>query len=128
MTTEKELLKYNETIQSFNKDTAQDVQALRDYMVDLTAILARCNFLMAETQRKHRESKKAAYLKFFGSELQETAKLNKTNARDFVDSCCSNTGYLYDLSERTSRSAYHQIEALRSVLSSLKNEQNFSHL
>lgn len=125
---EKELTNYLELMQSFTKDCGQDASALRDYIVDLTGILARCNYLMAEMQRKNRESKKEAYLKFFGSDLQETAKLNKLNARDFVDSCCSNTGYLYDLAERCSRTTSRTIEALRSVLSSLKQEQSFSNL
>ena len=115
-------------MQTFTKDTAQDSSALHEYLISLTNIIARSNQLMAEYQRKNRENKKAAYLKLIASQYANNANFTKTNAKDYVDACCANSGYLYDLAERTSRAAYHTIEAVRTIVSSLKNERQYSFI
>jgi hypothetical protein len=123
----KELELYLFTIQSFNKDIAQDGQALHVYIVELTNMLARCNYLMAFHKKAFRESKKNAYAKLAASSQSQQKYYSPTLAKDYIDSCCSNTGYVYDLAERTSRTIVHTIDAIRTVISSLKSERQFSN-
>lgn len=123
-----ELNSYLSEIEAFTPDTGQDVQALHDYLIRLTNIIARSNKLMADFQKLNRETKKKAYLKLIGSAYANNANFTKTNAKDYVDACCSESGYLFDLAERTSRAAYHTIEAVRTIVSSLKNERQYSYI
>lgn len=121
-----ELTRYLEKIQQFDKDSAQDGEALHSYIIELTQIMARANFLMAEYNRKFREEKKTAYLKLSASSHAQNKYFAPSLAKDYVDSQCSETGYIYDLAERTSRTCVHTSDCIRTVISSLKSERVFS--
>ena len=58
----KELTDYLYVIETFDKDSAQDGQALYAYLIDLTNKQARANFIMAEYKRKMRQEKAANYI------------------------------------------------------------------
>jgi len=45
--------------------------------------------------------------------------------KDYVDSLCTNSGEIYVLAERTSRTLYHAIDSLKSVSISLMNERKY---
>lgn len=122
----KELTQYLNEIETFDKDTAQDGQALHEYLIVLTNRMARANFIMAEYQRKFREEKKAAYLKLTASSHAQQKYWSVSIAKDFVDSQCSQTGYVFDLAERLSRCITHVIDAVRTIISSLKSERQFA--
>jgi hypothetical protein len=126
MNDKQELIQYLEKIQTFDKDSAQDGEVLHAYLVELTNIMARANYLMAEYQRKFREEKKAAYLKLTASSHAQNQYFAPSLAKDYIDSCCSETGYMYDLSERLSRLCTHVIDAIRTIISSLKSERQFA--
>jgi hypothetical protein len=121
-----ELTGYFLKVQEFDKDAAQDGEALHAYLVELTNIMSRANFLMAEWQRKFREEKKAAYLKLTASSHAQQQYWAPSLAKDFVDSQCSETGYVFDLAERVSRLCTHVIDAIRTIISSLKSERSFA--
>jgi hypothetical protein len=121
-----ELTSYFLKVQEFDKDAAQDGEALHAYLVELTNIMSRANFLMAEWQRKFREEKKAAYLKLTASSHAQQQYWAPSLAKDFVDSQCSETGYVFDLAERVSRLTTHTIDAIRTIISSLKSERTFA--
>jgi hypothetical protein len=121
-----ELTGYFLKVQEFDKDSAQDGQVLHAYLVELTNIMSRANFLMAEYQRKFRQEKKAAYLKLTASSHAQQQYWAPSLAKDFVDSQCSETGYVYDLAERVSRLCSHTMDAVRTIISSLKQEKIFS--
>lgn len=122
-----ELTGYLETMQTFDKDSAQDGQVLNAYSIQLTNIMARCNYLMAEYNKQFREAKKQAYTNLYASFKATGQEMKTTLAKDFVDAQCSEPGYLFDLSERTSRCAHHTLEAIRSITISLMSERKFNN-
>lgn len=122
-----ELTQYMKTIEEFSKDMGQDSQALHEYLIELTNFMARANFVMAEYNKKFREEKKSAYLKLHASSHSQQMYWAPSLAKDYVDSQCSETGYVYDLAERLSRLCTHVIDAIRTVVSSLKSERSFSY-
>jgi hypothetical protein len=123
---ETELIKYMKEVEDFSKDTAQDSSALYEYMITLTNYMARANYLMAEYGRKYRLEKKLAYDGLSSWSKTMGNKFSPLLAKDYVDSQCAETGFVYDLAERLSRLCTHTIEALRSVLSGLKSEREFA--
>lgn len=121
-----ELTEYFLKVQEFDKDSAQDGQVLHAYLIELTNIMARANFLMAEYKRKFRQEKKTAYEKLTKTVISEQRYYAPSLAKDYIDSQCSESGYVYDLSERVSRLCNHTIEAIRTIISSLKSERVFA--
>ena len=126
MTLPEELISYMKTIEEFDKDSGQDAQALHAYLIQLTNFMARANFLMAEYQRKFRQEKKSAYFNLIASETATQKYFSPSIAKDFVDSQCSDSGYIFDMAERVSRLCPHTIDAIRTVISSLKSERAFA--
>lgn len=126
MTIANELKGYMELVQQFDKDSGQDGQALHSYLIELTNMMARANFLMAEYQRKFREEKRLAYLNLMASSHASQKYFAPSLAKDYIDSQCSETGYIYDLAERLSRLCTHVIDAIRTIVSSLKSERAFA--
>lgn len=122
-----ELTGYFLKVQEFDKDSAQDGQVLHAYLIELTNIMSRANFLMAGYQRKFREEKRAAYLKLAASSHAQRQYYAPSLAKDFVDSQCSESGYVFDLAERVSRLCSHTMDAVRTIISSLKSERAFAN-
>lgn len=122
----KELTEYMQIIQEFDKDCAQDASALHAYLIHLTQLMARANLLMAEYNKKFREEKKQAYLRLAASSQAQQKYYSASLAKDYIDSQCSETGYIYDLACRVSRSCVHAMDAIRTIISSLKSERTFS--
>lgn len=123
----KELTEYMLIIETFDKDSAQDSSALHSFIVHCVNMMARANFIMADYGKKFREEKKAAYLKLTASSHAQQTYYAPSLAKDFVDSQCSESGYLFDLAERLSRLCTHAIDAMRTVISSLKSEREFAN-
>ncbi len=88
--------------------------------------MARSNYLMAVYQKNFREEKKAAYLKLVASSHAQQQYWAPSLAKDYVDSQCSENGFVYDLAERLSRLCSHTIDAIRTVVSSLKSEREMA--
>lgn len=122
-----ELIQYMKEIESFSKDMSQDASGLHEYLITLTNHMARANYIMAEYQRKFREEKKKAYLRLKASSEAQASYYAPSLAKDFVDSQCSDSGYIYDLAERLSRLCSHTIDAVRTIVSSLKSERQFAN-
>jgi hypothetical protein len=123
----KELEGYFIKVQEFDKDSAQDGQALHAYLIELTNIMSRANFLMADYQRKFRQEKKLAYEKLTETVISKQRYYAPSLAKDYIDSQCNESGYVYDLAERVSRSCTHTIDAVRTIISSLKSERAFAN-
>lgn len=121
-----ELKQYMEIIQDFDKDSAQDATALHAYLITLTNYMARANLLMAEYNKKFREEKKEAYRQLTATVIREQKYYAPSLAKDYIDSQCSESGYVYDLAERLSRLCTHTSDAIRTIISSLKSERIFS--
>jgi hypothetical protein len=126
MTVNEELQSYFDIIVGFSKDMGQDGSALHEYMIELTNYAARANNILAEYKRKLREEKRKAYITLSNSYHARQKYFAPTLAKDYVDCECSETAFTVDLSERLSRSCVHTIDALRTIISSLKSEREFS--
>jgi len=122
-----ELTGYIKKIETFDKDAGQDAQVLHQYLIELTNYMARANNVMADYKRKFRQEKQQAYLKLIASTQSQSKNFAPMLAKDYVDSMCHETGYVYDLAERLSRLCTHTIEAVRTIVSSLKSERQFSY-
>lgn len=127
MNDKQELIQYLEKIQMFDKDSAQDGQVLHAYLIELTNIMSRANYLMAEYQRRFRQEKKIAYEDLTKTVIRDQRYYAPSLAKDYIDSQCSETGFIYDLAERLSRSCSHTIDAVRTIISSLKSERQFAN-
>ncbi len=121
-----ELTGYFTKMQDFDKDSAQDGQALHAYLISLTNIAARSNYLKAEYNRKFREEKKKAYQTLAMSSEAQARYYAPSLAKDFIDAQCSKTGFVYDLADRCSASAVHTISACITIVSDLKSERQFA--
>lgn len=122
-----ELTGYMKTIETFDKDAGQDGQSLHAYLIELTNFMARANYLMAFYQKSFRAEKRTAYLKLAASSHAQQQYFAPSLAKDYVDSQCSESGFVYDLAERLSRLCTHTIAAIVTIISSLKSERQFSH-
>jgi len=118
---------YMNEINSFSKDMGQDAQSLHEYIIRLTNIMARANELMADWKRNNREETASAYQNLQASMKAQNTHFSPTMAKHYVDAKCKETAYVYDLAERTSRLCTHTIDAIRTVVSSLKSEREFSN-
>ena len=119
----KELTGYLYTIETFDKDSAQDGAALYAYLIDLTNKQARANFIMAEYKRKMRQEKAANYIALSKSDHANQKYYSVSLARDYIDAQSSEVSYVYDLAERLSRCCTHTMDGLRTIISSLKSER-----
>lgn len=124
-----ELTGYLKFIEKYDAENAQDAASLHQYMILLSGYMSRANLLMADYKRLFREQKEKEYQSVMLSiKSQIDAKQIKTVlAKDYVESKCREVGYIYDLAERTSRTCYHTLEAVRSIVSSLKSERTFAN-
>ena len=127
MTIEAELTQILEKIQTFDKDAAQDGNQMQEYLITLTNYMARANYLMAIYGKHFRNAKKEAYQKLSLSSAANNKYYAPSLAKDFVDSCCSESGFIYELAQRTSRTCVHTADCVRTIISSLKNERQFSN-
>lgn len=121
-----ELTEYLKTIETFDKDSAQDGQALYSYLVDLTNKLARSNFIMAEYKMKVRKQRLEDYHALAKSGHAKQKYYAVSLAKDYVEAQGAEVAYVFDLAERTSRCIVHSIDAIRTIVSSLKSERAFS--
>lgn len=118
-----ELTGYFKIIESVEPTLMEDVSACNAYLIDLTTMQARANYLMAEYAKIFRKEKRQAYLNLTATSIAHQQYFAPSLAKDYIDSQCHETGYIYDLSERLSRTISHTIDAMRTVISSLKLER-----
>lgn len=124
--TKTELIGYLKVMETFDKDSAQDGTALHSYLLHLTNMGARANYLRVEYQKMNRNAKKQAYLNLMASSHAAEKYFAPSLAKDYVDSCCAESAYMAELSERTAAQAVHTIDAVRTIISSLKSERQFA--
>lgn len=121
-----EVIGYLKTIETFDRDSSQDGQALYYYLIDLTNIGARVNYLKVEYNRSWRKSKKDAYLRLTASTHSTQQYFAPSLAKDYVDACCSESAYMYEICDRCAAQVVHTIDAVRTIISSLKSERQFA--
>lgn len=123
-----ELKDYLLTVEQFDKDNGQSGDLLHEYLIQLTNYMARANYLMAEHEKMFRDAKKKAYHTLMVSSYANNKYYAPSLAKDYIDSCCSEEGYVYSLAERVSRTALHTTRAIITIISSLKQEKIFAKI
>lgn len=123
----KELTEYLKVIEDFDKDSAQDGSVLHEYLIHLSNMQARSNFIMADYKRKVRQEKIKAYDKIVTEYHVQQKYYAPSLAKDYADAKCADIAFVYDLAERLSRSCTHTQDGIRTIISSLKAERQFAN-
>lgn len=120
--------KVEETLQDLiegeNFTHSQSISYLIDRLGALSVSMAFINNQMAISKKHLNESKMKAYATMGVSKNNLSPML----AKDFINAQCSNEQYNYDLCERTSRTIVHTIDALRTAISALKQENQYANV
>jgi hypothetical protein len=93
-----------------------------DQLGMLCKSLAFVNEQMAEAKSVLNKKKVAAYESLVTSSVANQEYFAPSLAKDYIAAKCEKEQYEYDLCERCSRSITHTVEAIRSILSALKEE------
>lgn len=97
-----------------------------DQLGILCKTMAFINGQMAEAKRDWNRKKLIAYELLVSSDIAKADYFAPSLAKDYISARCEKEQYEYDLCERTSRTVVHQIDALRSIISSLKEEMKIA--
>lgn len=97
-----------------------------DQLGVLCKTMAFINGQMAEAKRDWNRKKLVAYELLVSSEISKANYFAPSLAKDYISARCEKEQYEFDLCERTARTVVHQIDALRSIISSLKEEMKIA--
>lgn len=132
MTLHQELTSIMEVIKSTGAVGGQSPDVYMDYIMQLTAHMARSGEIMAVAKDKLHKARKQAYLNTWASltgnsadgavKKKKAAAISPLLVKDYINDCCPEENALYELAERTNKACTHTIDALRTVLSTLKTE------
>ncbi|CAB4126228.1 hypothetical protein UFOVP153_20 [uncultured Caudovirales phage] len=104
----------------------QSVDLLINKLDMLCNALPFVNSQMALTKRLLNEAKVKAYHRLQTSSAAQQKYYAPSLAKDYINSQCSEEQYNYDMCERCSRTIVHIIDAMRTAISALKQEQIIS--
>jgi hypothetical protein len=107
---------------STDEFATQSVDGLISKLNLLCNVLPFVNGQMALAKKKWNEAKVKAYYDLIASSTANEKYFAPSLGKDFVNAKCSNEQYAYDVAERCSRTLVHLIDALRSAISALKEE------
>lgn len=84
------------------------------------------NEQMAEAKRVLNKKKITAYESLAASSIANQEYFAPSLAKDYISAKCENEQYEYDLCERASRTIVHTLDAVRTIISSLKEEMKIA--
>jgi gas vesicle protein len=100
----------------------QSITWFIDQLGQLCKSLAFVNEQMAEAKQALNKKKVTAYESLVTSSVANQEYFAPSLAKDYISAKCEKEQYDFDLTERCSRTLTHTIEAIRSILSALKEE------
>lgn len=89
---------------------------------DLTIIIARSGYLIAETKRNLNEKMQSEVMDEIRNIGKEIPYASSRTVNALIDSLCREERYLYDWVERINKTATHQLEYIRTLISLAKQE------
>lgn len=101
---------------------SQSIGWLIDQMGTLCKSMAFVNTQMAVAKQVLLDKKSKSYNDLICSEVANATYFAPSLAKDYISARCSKEQYEYDICERTSRTIFHQVEALRTCISAAKEE------
>ena len=92
--------------------------AVSDRMATVSSYIALSGAMLADA--------KYLYNQVYGEAIKSVINedMSASIMKDFAKAQCKDLSYLVDLSDRINRAATHELDSLRSILSSLKREMN----
>lgn len=113
-----------------NADKYERIQSITVLIEDvgtLVKAMAFVNNQMAIAKKLLNEAKTKEYQNVMASLEAQGKNGAPSLVKDYINSKCSKEMYAYDLCERCSRTIVHTIDALRTCISALKVEQQYSN-
>lgn len=101
---------------------SQSISWYIDQLGMLCKSLAFINEQMAVAKQVLNKKKITAYESLVTSSIANQEYFAPSLAKDYIAAKCEKEQYEYDLTERCSRTLTHTVEAIRSILSALKEE------
>lgn len=105
---------------------SQSVSFLIDKLGELTVAMAFVNNQMAIAKKKLNERKVKSYNDLIASSVANETYFAPSLAKDYIAAKCSQEAYDYEICERCSRTLVHTIDAIRTAISALKLEKEYS--
>jgi hypothetical protein len=113
-----------------NADKYENIQSVNVLIEDIGILVKSMAFVnnqMAIAKKELNEAKTKCYQSVIGSIEAQGKQPSPSVVKDYVNSKCSDEMYRYDICERCSRTIVHTIDALRTCISALKMEQQYSN-
>lgn len=104
----------------------QSVTWYIDQLGILCKTMAFVNSQMAEAKKALNNKKRIAYELLISSEIAKATYFAPSLAKDYIAARCEEEQYNYDICERCSRTVVHTIDAVRSIISTLKEEMKIA--
>lgn len=105
---------------------SQSVNFLIDKLGELSVSLAFVNNQMAIARAHYNDKKVQVYHSLIASSIANQEFFSPSLAKDYVNGKLAKEQYNYDLCERCSRTIVHQIDSLRTAISALKLENQYT--
>lgn len=106
--------------------SSQSLSWLIDQMGMLCKSLAFAGAQMAISKKELNQQKSKAYESLAASSVANAEYFAPSLAKDYISSKLVNAQYNYDIAKRFSRVLVHTIDALRTCISALKTENQYS--
>lgn len=104
----------------------QSIPWFMDRLGELCKTMAFINEQMAVAKRVLNKKKIVAYESLVASSVANQEYFAPSLAKDYIAAKCEQEQYEYDITERCSRTIVHTIEAIRSILSAMKEEMKIT--
>ena len=109
-------------IEGMTPTMLQTADQCSDYITTLLGWMAYANEKMAVTGKAYNIAKRDAYTALQKRFDDGGKVLSPMLAKDYINSMCSKEAYMYDLANRCSALLVHTVDAMRSILSTKKEE------
>jgi hypothetical protein len=110
------------TIEGTKYEEMNNIPLLNDWIFTLTGWLAFSGQQLAYAKKNWNREKARAYETFVFSRAASGLQISPSLAKDYASTKCDTEEYEYDVAERCNRTIVHTLDAVRTVISALKEE------
>jgi hypothetical protein len=113
-----------EQYQSFLEEKlTEEVESVVQKGNELAVIIARSGFLMAQCKQTLNEQMQSEVMETVRKLGKDIPIVNQKVTNALIDSLCRNERFMFEWSERINRTALHQLEYCRTLISLAKQEK-----
>lgn len=110
-------------IEATDYSQVNSITMLNEWIFKLSGWIAFSGQEMANAKKMLNKAKVKAYDSFVFSRAASGLQITPTLAKDYANSKCDEEQFKYDVAERCNRACVHASDAVRTVISALKTEQ-----